>query len=232
MATRTDCDLATIEEGAATRDRRRPNFLGTAAQLHQTPVCRRETRPLGGAIEPPGPRGDPTHSESHTVSSQLGGLNTLEWLIGRVTLLRHSNILLKVADRVWWRYVNRGPGKPPYSPKTPLLAIPGIHKLHGRVCLTAWATKGLRLVGELFAEGQFISYEVLATTYNLGQGGFIMYDALQSLIRNAWGHGRREPQSSPILHELLSDTGKPARISWIHNTLRANPEEVQSQAKI
>ncbi|KAJ1158970.1 hypothetical protein NDU88_011642 [Pleurodeles waltl] len=155
----------------------------------------------------------------------------MEWLIGRVALPRHGNILIKVADRVWRRYVNRGFGKPPYSPKIPSLAIPGIHKLHGRACLIDWATKGLQLVGELFAEDQFISYQALATTYTLGQGGFILYGALQSIICNAWGHGSREPQSSPILHKLLLDTGTQTRISWIHNTLRANPEEVQLQAK-
>ncbi|KAJ1114197.1 hypothetical protein NDU88_002436 [Pleurodeles waltl] len=108
----------------------------------------------------------------------------MSWLIGRVTSPQNGNILMKVADRIWRRYVAPGARTPPYSPKITLLATPGVDILQDRLGLTSWTAKGIQPIGELFAEGRLKPYEALAEAYKLGPGEFITHGALQYLILN------------------------------------------------
>ncbi|KAJ1208583.1 hypothetical protein NDU88_003966 [Pleurodeles waltl] len=151
---------------------------------------------------------DPLGSESRMINTALEHSDVHRWLLGHETLLQRSNILLITADRIWHRYVIAGERPPPYSPKIPLTAIPGADKINGRLVLANWVGKGIQTVGDLFAEGRLLTYEELANMLTLGNGKFITYGALQHLVRTAWGVGGREPESSPVLHELLSGSGK------------------------
>ncbi|KAJ1189344.1 hypothetical protein NDU88_006092 [Pleurodeles waltl] len=120
---------------------------------------------------------------------------------------------------------------PPLSPRIPLLAIPGIDRIKGQFRLAVWATKGIHTIGDIFGEGRFLPYETLARLHDLGQGGFLVHRALQRLVRNTWGNGNNEPQTSPALHKLLLGSGALSDISWIYKALQAYPEEAQTTEK-
>ncbi|KAJ1176235.1 hypothetical protein NDU88_001518 [Pleurodeles waltl] len=126
---------------------------------------------------------------------------------------RTQNILLHNARRVWHRYVLSGDKTPQYSPKIPLLDIPKVERIAGKLDLTAWPMNGIQTVGDLFSDGQIITYEALADVHYLGRGNFITFGAMRQLIRATWNSGNKEPTVAPILHELLNCLQNPINIS-------------------
>ncbi|KAJ1087870.1 hypothetical protein NDU88_001032 [Pleurodeles waltl] len=165
------------------------------------------------------------------VGAFLGHSNVLRWLIGQDAPPHLSNTLMNVAGWVWRWYVMGWKRPPLYSPGIPLLAIPGIGRIAGKHELAAWSMKGIQTIGDIFEEGHFLTYEALANVHDLGQGGVIACGALHRLVHDTWGNGNSEPQTTPVLHELLTGAGIQSDISWIYKTLHACPEEAQTWAK-
>ncbi|KAJ1160261.1 hypothetical protein NDU88_000763 [Pleurodeles waltl] len=161
------------------------------------------------------------------INTLLGQSDAINCLISRDKPAHTDNILLGVADWIWPRYVMSTGRKPPYSHRIPLLATPGLNNIIRQFKLTKWVDKGINTIGDIFEEGHFLSYEVLTYRFKPGQSEFLIYKVLQQVVRSTWGNGSNEPNTTPILHELLTGAGTQADISWIFRTLQKRPKHTQ-----
>ncbi|KAJ1091063.1 hypothetical protein NDU88_004191 [Pleurodeles waltl] len=165
----------------------------------------------------------PEQAEPMSLEPRRNGTPLVNWLTSKPHKVVLVNPLLATAHACWAKYVQKGADKLPYSPHIPLnYLLAGTAA--GMQAVKLWSEAGIQTVGDCFEDGKLMTFEALQALTEINPGQFLTYHAVCHEIRKIWGIGTSEPETSPVLHQLLQHSDQTKIISNLYRILNKTPE--------
>ncbi|KAJ1187624.1 hypothetical protein NDU88_004399 [Pleurodeles waltl] len=160
--------------------------------------------------------------ELGTTIKRGGTIGLLKWLLSPSadTPVADTNLLLRNAEKCWFRYIHRSDRITPYAPQLPLWVLLGLVPTQHRLATAAWEEVGILEWGDLFEDSMLTLLDELLNDFSLPPGYFLTHGALTWLAATYLGSLPSKPATSVLLQTILTHGNTNKAITNIYNALR------------
>lgn len=143
-------------------------------------------------------------------------------LMGTIKLRQVHTNEHRVIRRCWSRCLQKTKTKCLYSPELSLALLEELP--HGEQWgrIEEWEQAGVTKIGDLYRDGELLTFEDFITEWDIPQGPFLLYVAVTGAMRVHWGAGTTEPPTHATCKYIGLAGGTIKAVTCLNRAVRHN----------